>query len=702
MKTIDVIKVMLSEGMSVSTQPINEQLGKFFTDVAVKATVDAARLELKNLVSTIVNSGKGLTRAAIVGSRVYLETLEKLSQAAAKQAGHKNWAAFAKADPAGAKIAMTEVTKGMNEELLGAAKGMNKPIEGGLALVKDDAKVVTSKIGKSTPAEIDAALKNVQSNSKLSTNLQKARGEITKLKPQTLKQFESSMAKLAKMKQGNGATIGGGLKNPVTGVKGGKAWVFKPSDLLKYPGKVVQYTFSGSGLKTILGIVGGAAIIYAIYQMLNPDALVIVTDENGKDIQDGGAGSWAPCIQELLTSKEGVIGSDGSVIVKPTDFPGGLQFYNTGRVYDVAGKKMGTWKCKGTTPVIAESQKITLSGLLNEQGAEVTDQQMDSYVDDAVDDLDGYVAEYNLKSLYDILNALKGKTYQGQDAIKKFLDFYKQDEGVDFVTDVKSVGVANLSVMAKNMKPQIIALASGGGGTTPPVPTPGEKSGLKNIDIIWDGEKTDTGKNDSTKTKKKSGVNYHDCSGKETFEFGCISPKIAEIQGCLGITPQKGYFGPKTRKALTDMFGEKSVDGGITKDIYDKVMASCAESKVGDRKKFTDAELQPISRPKIGDVKPIDTSKLGDLTGKIKPIADTNRGERLYKMFQGNYETRNQEGNENDSYLFQEGNRIKYKGDALSQENLDLLSGYISGLGYDFMKKKSKDDYEFKYVWLKR
>ena len=51
MKTIDVIKVMLSEGMSVSTQPINEQLGKFFTDVAVKATVDAARLELKNLVS---------------------------------------------------------------------------------------------------------------------------------------------------------------------------------------------------------------------------------------------------------------------------------------------------------------------------------------------------------------------------------------------------------------------------------------------------------------------------------------------------------------------------------------------------------------------------------------------------------------------------------------------------------------------------
>ena len=695
MKTIDVIKVMLSEGMSVSTQPINEQLGKFFTDVAVKATVDAARLELKNLVSSIVNSGKGLTRAAIVGSRVYLETLEKLSQAAAKQAGHKNWAAFAKADPAGAKIAMTEVTKGMNEELLGAAKGMNKPIEGGLALVKDDAKAVTSKIGKSTPAEIDAALKNVQSNSKLSTNLQKARGEITKLKPQTLKQFESSMAKLAKMKQGNGATIGGGLKKPVTGVKGGKAWVFKPSDLLKYPGKVVQYTFSGSGLKTILGIVGGAAIIYAIYQMLNPDALVIVTDENGNDIQDGGAGSWAPCVQELLTSKEGVIGSDGSVIVKSTDFPGGLQFYNNGRVMDVAGKKMGTWKCKGTTPVIAESQKITLSGLLNEQGDATTATDVDTMIDL----LDFPVSGSDLMSAGNLL-----QKYVNNGKGKEFLSLYQQSGlgGGDLTKTLNYIVTTEpQSVQAKNRLKQLNAqILSGKGGVTPPAPTTGEKRGLKNIDIIWDGKKSDTGKNDSTKTKNKSGVNYHDCSGKETFELGCISPKIAEIQKCLGITPQKGYFGPKTRKALTDMFGEKSVDGGITKDIYDKVMASCAEAKVDDRKKYSPEELKTISYQKI---QPTTGLKASDMKlPNITPLADTNKGERIYKMFQGNYETRNQEGNENDSYLFQEGNRIKYKGDALSQENLNLLSGYISSLGYDFMKAKPKEDYEFKYVWLKR
>jgi hypothetical protein len=134
--------------------------------------------------------------------------------------------------------------------------------------------------------------------------------------------------------------------------------------------------------------------------------------------------------------------------------------------------------------------------------------------------------------------------------------------------------------------------------------------------------------------------------------------------------------------------------------MYDKVMASCDESKVSTRKKYSPEELKTIPANKLKQTTGLKTGdmKMPDIT----PLADTNKGERIYKLFQGNYETRNQEGNENDSYLFQEGNRIKYKGAALSQENLDLLSGYISGLGYDFMKAKPKDDYEFKYVWLKR
>ena len=362
---------------------------------------------------------------------------------------------------------------------------------------------------------------------------------------------------------------------------------------------------------------------------------------------------------------------------------------------DVAGKKMGTWKCKGTTPVIAESQKITLSGLLNEQGDATTATDVDTMIDL----LDFPVSGSDLMSAGNLL-----QKYVNNGKGKEFLSLYQQSGlgGGDLTKTLNYIVTTEpQSVQAKNRLKQLNAqILSGKGGVTPPSPTTGEKRGLKNIDIIWDGKKSDTGKNDSTKTKNKSGVNYHDCSGKETFELGCISPKIAEIQKCLGITPQKGYFGPKTRKALTDMFGEKSVDGGITKDIYDKVMASCAEAKVDDRKKYSPEELKTISYQKI---QPTTGLKASDMKlPNITPLADTNKGERIYKMFQGNYETRNQEGNENDSYLFQEGNRIKYKGDALSQENLNLLSGYISSLGYDFMKAKPKEDYEFKYVWLKR
>ena len=405
---------------------------------------------------------------------------------------------------------------------------------------------------------------------------------------------------------------------------------------------------------------------------------------------------WSPCIQELLKSKEAQTTTDvNAVIVKPTDFPGGLEFFNNGRVMDIVGKKMGTWKCKGTTAVIKEAQKISLSGLLNEQGSEVTSDVMDSYVSAAVDDLDGYVAEYNLKNLLDILTALKGKTHKGQDAITKFLGYYKEDEGVDFVSDVNSVGVANLSVMAKEMKPQIIALAKGGGTVppVPPVPSDGKK-GISGIDITWDGQKKEE-KITPPIIKSK----YHDCSGKETFEFGCKSPKIKEIQICLGMEEryQTGNFGPLTKKALEDMSYDTSK--GITLEIYNRIKSTCNGNSDVRSPRLDNAKIEPLKTNKT-PVAPVNADNLK--LPNLQPVGQGNKGEKIYNLLKGNFDTRNEAGNEGDSYIFQEGNRIKYKGNALSQENLDMLTSYISELGYDFMKAKPKDDYEFKYVWLKR
>jgi hypothetical protein len=410
--------------------------------------------------------------------------------------------------------------------------------------------------------------------------------------------------------------------------------------------------------------------------------------------------AWAPCVKELINSKEGTLVTTPKgatvVVIKNEEYPKGIQFFTNGRVMNLSDNKMGSWKCKAGVTTIAESKIMSLTRLiLNEQANEVSDETMDSYVDTAVDDLDGYVAEYNLKSLKDILTALKGKTYQGQDAIKKFLEFYQQDEGVDFVSDVESVGVKNLSVMAKNMKPQIIALAKGGGSV--PTPTPGKGKGLSNIDIKWDGAKKDDGVVPTPKPKK--GVNYHDCSGKDTFEFGCISPKIAEIQGCLGISPQKGYFGPKTKSTLEGLGYDMSK--GITLEIYNDIKTKKC-GKVADepvRKKYTDAELAPIARPKIST---IDTSsKLGDLSGKIKPIdtgSSSTNGESLYKTLQSNYERGKK------PFIFsddEDGGRIKYKGASLGEEALSKLSQYIETLGYRQKPIKDKDKrYGVKYVWV--
>ena len=399
---------------------------------------------------------------------------------------------------------------------------------------------------------------------------------------------------------------------------------------------------------------------------------------------------WAPCIQELLKSKEGIISqtSNGqiSVIVKPTDFPGGVQFYNNGRVMDVAGKKMGTWKCKGTKAVVAEAQKISLSGLLNEQGGDVTN-KMGSYVSTAVVDLDGYVGEDNLKSLFNILTSLKGKTYKGQDAITKFLAYYKADEkGDDFISDVNSVGVANMGVEAQDMKDDIIALAKGG-GTVPPVPTNGKK-GISGFDIKWDGE--DKIKKIIPPIKKSR---YHDCSGKDTFEFGCKAPKIKEIQICLGMEQryQTGNFGPLTKKALEDMSYDTSQ--GITVEMYNRIKSTCS----GDSNKpRLDGSIEPLKTNLTPKSAPVNADNLK--LPNLQPVGQGNRGESIYKGLKNNY---GDGTNPEMPYIFSSGGRIKYKGDDLGDDVLGQLDQYIGTLGYQRIKEKDKD-YGVKYVWAKQ
>jgi len=395
---------------------------------------------------------------------------------------------------------------------------------------------------------------------------------------------------------------------------------------------------------------------------------------------------WDPCINELIKSGEAQTTTDvNAVIVKPTDFPDGLEFFNNGRVMDIAGKKMGTWKCKGTTAVVNEgTQKISLSGLLNEQGNDTTAADVSTMIDL----LDFPVSGDNLKTAGNLL-----QKYADNGKGKDFLSLYQQSGigGGDLTKTLNYIYTSEpTSVQAKNRLKQLNAqILSGKGGVTPPVPTTGDKKGLGGIDIIWDGQKKADEKVINPIKKSK----YHDCSGKDTFEFGCKSPKIKEIQICLGMEEryQTGNFGPLTKKALEDMSYDTSK--GITVEMYNRIKSTCTDNSDVRAPRLDNAKIEPIKTDLTPKAAGINTDNLK--MPNIQPVGQGNQGESIYKGLKNNFTDKTL------PYIFSSGDRIKYKGDEIGEGSLGQLDQYLSTLGYQRIKEKDKD-YGVKYVWAKQ
>jgi hypothetical protein len=438
-----------------------------------------------------------------------------------------------------------------------------------------------------------------------------------------------------------------------------------------------------------------------------------VIPEDTPETEPEDTTEWAPCIKELLNSGEGTIMQVGPtnltvVRVVTPEYPEGLNFVSNGRVADVKTKKMGTWKCKdGQVKIQKESKKTSLIGLLNEQDDALTAAD----VEIMIDLLDFPVKGSDLVKAGNLL-----QKYVNNGKGKYFLGLYKKSgyDNNDLTTTLKYIKTTEASsVQAKDRLVKLNSQILSGKVNEVKIQAEskimsltrlvlneqGGKIGLSKIDIKWDGEAGTPPKAGGT----GGGVNYHDCSSKDfPFEFGCISPKIAEIQGCLGITPQKGYFGPKTKRTMEPTY---DLSSGITKTMYEEIKAKCGGAEAEEapkRERYTDAELAPIATPKIST---IDTSsKLGDLTGKVKPIDMSSRssinGESLYKMLQSNYG----DGTKPEfPYIFAEGGRLKYKGDTIGAEAKDKLSQYVETLGYREEPIKDKDkSYGVKYVWVKQ
>lgn len=72
--------------------------------------------------------------------------------------------------------------------------------------------------------------------------------------------------------------------------------------------------------------------------------------------------------------------------------------------------------------------------------------------------------------------------------------------------------------------------------------------------LLWEaltGEDKDEGGTPIPKPKPES--KYRDCSGKEVISFGCKSSDVKRLQGCIGVEPADGAWGPKTQAKMVQL-----------------------------------------------------------------------------------------------------------------------------------------------------
>jgi hypothetical protein len=222
-------------------------------------------------------------------------------------------------------------------------------------------------------------------------------------------------------------------------------------------------------------------------------------------------------------------------------------------------------------------------------------------------------------------------------------------------------------------------------------------TGIGNINIAWDGEAApvDNGGGSGSGGSGSSNPNYHDCSSKDfPLEFGCVSPKIAEIQKCLGITPQKGNFGPKTKKGLEDL--QYNLSGGITKETYDKIIAACnpvTGSTTGTTTGSTTGSTASVTGTTTGSTTGNTTTTTAPITPPAvpdEPVFDRNRLQELLAS--------------KNLVKKRKGVIVKWIGPELEGNDYYILDKYLIDKGYIQKRQRETgdrddEDVTMKYKW---
>lgn len=661
----------------------------------------AAEAALNKALTDVVSGGRKFTIAALRKSPEYKTAFKDLTLEASRVKYGKTFDELAKFDKNAAQKLINDVQTGIEKQIADKAAVGKNLIDADVKAASSNLKKVTKDVnlGKATAADLKAATKELKANVKAQTKWAEAQKSIAGMDKISVGKLQKLLAADVKVTTGTGPKIAGEVGGEVIIQTKTGIFTMTKDQLKKFPGAIKKVVVNNKMLST-LAVAGLSA--YALYQFFGAtdDSSTILVDENGNPIKDTApvGGEWLPCIKQMITSKQGVLGTSKSgeisVTVKPSDFPGGLQYYSNGRVKNMATGDMGSYTCKESMATINEVVgRILRERLLKEQ----SDSQVDNDAETMVDLLDFPVSGSDMQSALKIL-----QKYSTSPKGKDFLLAYK-DTGLGGGDLKKTLTyVTTTQASSARAKRSMLSLISQIESGTVPSPTPDntKPSGGSGTTIVWDKDKKSGGggnsggggKSGGGSGKKKSA--FHDCEGKDfPLEYGCKSSKIAEVQKCLGVTDD-GKFGRNTMKALVD--NKYDTSRGLSKDVYDAVKGNCSPSQ---RKKLDTStiNLEPrglkMSSLAPGSIKLPDLSRL--IQSNQQPID-------LYNAFKeaGYIKGDANETTLEDGTLLPATNRVKYKGPDLDDDTLSRLDGILSTKGYERIKQKLDKRYGEKYVWL--
>jgi len=443
--------------------------------------------------------------------------------------------------------------------------------------------------------------------------------------------------------------------------------------------KIIIWIKQGKSWKDILkwGLAGGLTAAALWWMMADSGETV---PEDFPPTPPPNDGQWAPCIQDLINKQQGKVETSSTgqvwVIVKSSEYPKGVQFFTNGRVMNTETGAMGSWKCKG-----GNIQTI------DEDINEAATSSIDNDVETMIDLLDFPVSGSDLQSALALL-----KKYAGSANGKEFLKLYQASglgggslkKSLDYIYTVNASSVRAKQEMYSLIN-QIESGKGGGGGTN--------TGDLGGVEITWDGQPKPTdgpvppvpGPTKEPRPTKEP-VPYKECKDFP-FEFGCRNEKIAEIQACLDLPSQKGYFGPKTmaklREEIIEKRGVKMPINPITKEVNDYVKKEiCGKnpSPTGTPVPGSTATPAPTVAPTPAPPPPT----------PIKPVYDENR---LQELLASNKLIKRKRWPK-------KGLAAVWRGKQLSGNDYYILNKYLEDKGYVETKQVDKGDGDMKYKWI--